>query len=199
MSRTLGATGQGVLDIGGKEKVGRVWLDGGKVTVSRIWLMVARQLLIMINRWWQGKGQPWLTNGGKVKLTMINWWWQGKHQPWLPNGGRVRQTMLVTRLMVAKLVREHCYSCVEVLGKLLIPCCLCPPCSKGYLVKSAADVLNSPQEISQGRYMVECTVLRSQTLYHYLLRWQDLKNTHTQNSTHLKYVTIFCKLYRCLS
>ena len=41
-------------------------------------------------------------------------------------------------------IREHCYSCVEVLGKLLIPCCLCPPSSNGYLVKSATDVLNSP-------------------------------------------------------
>ena len=58
-------------------------------------------------------------------------------------------SMMVTRLMVSRLVKEH--SSVEVMGKLLIPWCLCPSCSKGYLVKSAADVLNSPQEIYQGR------------------------------------------------
>ena len=67
----------------------------------------------------------------RLKLNMIDSWWQA--------------------IMVARLVREHCYSCVEVLGKLLIPCCLCPPSSNGYLVKLAADVLNSPQEIYQGR------------------------------------------------
>ena len=30
---------------------------------------------------------------------------------------------------------SHCRSCVEVLGKLLIPYCLCPPNSDGYLVE----------------------------------------------------------------
>ena len=43
--------------------------------------------------------------------------------------------------------------------------------------------------------MVECTVPRSQTLYRYLLQWQDLK---TQDSTHFKSVNIFCKLYPCI-
>ena len=86
--------------------------------------------------------QSCLTDGGNVNMVarqtsnMIDSWWQ---------------TIMVTRLLVARLIREHCYSCVEVLGKLLIPCCLCSPCSNGYLVKSAADVLNSPQEIYQGR------------------------------------------------
>ena len=43
--------------------------------------------------------------------------------------------------------------------------------------------------------MVECTVPRSQTLYYYLLQWQDLQNTYIQDSTHFH---IFCKLYRCI-
>ena len=30
---------------------------------------------------------------------------------------------------------SYCWSCVEVLGKLLIPYCLCPPSSDGYLVE----------------------------------------------------------------
>ena len=50
---------------------------------------------------------------------------------------------------------SHCWSCVEVSGKLLIPYCLCPPSSNGYLVESkigklwvalaAENALNSPQ------------------------------------------------------
>ena len=72
----------------------------------------------------------------RLKSNMIDPWWQ---------------TIMVTRLLVARLVREHCYSRVEVLGKLLIPWCLCPSSNNGYLVKSAADVLNSPQEMYQGR------------------------------------------------
>ena len=122
-------------------------------------------------RWWQGNSQPCLTGWwqdkkasrvwlvvARLKSTVIDWWWwQGKRQPCLTDGGNVKDGgkakvkhdwLMVARLMLA---REHCYSCVEVLGKLLIPCCLCPPSSNGYLVKSAADVLNSPQEIYQGR------------------------------------------------
>ena len=50
---------------------------------------------------------------------------------------------------------SHCWSCVEVSGKLLIPYCLCPLSSDGYLVErkfgklwmtlAAENVLNSPQ------------------------------------------------------
>ena len=34
---------------------------------------------------------------------------------------------------------SHCWSCVEVLGKLLISYCLCPPSSDGYLVKQKLE------------------------------------------------------------
>ena len=50
---------------------------------------------------------------------------------------------------------SHCWSCVEVSGKLLIPYCLCPPSSNGYLVErktgklcmvlAAENVQNSPR------------------------------------------------------
>ena len=30
---------------------------------------------------------------------------------------------------------SHCWLCVEVSGKLFIPCCLCPPRNDGYLVE----------------------------------------------------------------
>ena len=30
---------------------------------------------------------------------------------------------------------SHCWSCVEVSGKLLVPYCLCPPSSNGYQVE----------------------------------------------------------------
>ena len=124
--------------------------------------MVARQTSNMIDSWWQDKRQPWLTNGDKVV------------------GGKAGN------------IREHCYSCVEVLGKLLAPCCLWPPSSNGYLVKSAADVLNSPPRDIPGK--ANGWVLRSQTLHHCLLQWQDLK---TQDSTHFKSVNIFCTSYTC--
>ena len=50
---------------------------------------------------------------------------------------------------------SQCWPCVEVSGKLLIPYCLCPPSSNGYLVErkigklwltlAAENALNSPQ------------------------------------------------------
>ena len=41
--------------------------------------------------------------------------------------------------------------------------------------------------------MVECTVLRSQTLYHYLLQWQDLKNTldNTLIKSDVNYTSVY--------
>ena len=91
----------------------------------------------------------------RLKSNMIDSWWQ---------------TIMVTRLLVARLEREHCYSCVKVLGKLLIPWCLCTPSSNGYLMKSAADVLNSPRDIP-GK--VNGWVHRAEITdsVHYLLQW----------------------------
>ena len=42
MSRTLGTTGQGVLDTGGKAKISAVSDNGGKAIVNLDWIMVAR-------------------------------------------------------------------------------------------------------------------------------------------------------------
>ena len=41
---------------------------------------------------------------------------------------------------------SHCWLCVEVLGKLLISYCICPPSSDGYLAERKLEnyALNSP-------------------------------------------------------
>ena len=105
----------------------------------------------------------------RLKSNMIDSWWQ---------------TIMVARLLVARLVREHCYSCVEVLGKLLIPWCLCPPSTNGYLVKSAADI---PGKVNGWVHRAEITDS---------VPLPFRVNTH--HGTHFKSVNIFCKLYRCI-
>ena len=70
---------------------------------------------------------------------------------------------------------SHCWSCVKVLGKLLIPFCLCLPSSDGYLMEqeslaiAAAKCANdefSQEEMRQYKYVpisrlvtgVNCTI-----------------------------------------
>ena len=80
---------------------------------------------------------------------------------------------------------SHCWSCVEVTGKLLISCCLCPPNSDGYLVEQiklicnvGRNALNFPQKswtCNKGVFQYQrCTVHSIGFTFRYL----DYKHIH---------------------
>ena len=75
---------------------------------------------------------------------------------WLTTYSNLLQTSSIWNISSVRLgFDSHCWSCVEVLGKLLIPYCLCPPSNNGYLMEqkivklwmalAAENALNSPQ------------------------------------------------------